>query len=33
MPKRLDRDQGPKEEGRKERVTCWTRQRKKMDDE
>lgn len=33
MPKRLDRDQGPKKEGRKGRVTCWARQRKKRDDE
>lgn len=37
MPKRLDRDQEPKEEGGKDgkkgKVTCWTRQQKKMEDE
>lgn len=33
MPKRLDRDQEPKEEGGKDgkkgKVICWTRQQKK----
>lgn len=33
MPKRLDRDQEPKKEGKEGKVIRWTRQQRKMEDE